>query len=57
MNEQQAKAALKEALKEWMDDKFASFGKWTFMAVGTFFFGLVVYALLALNGWHRLPPH
>lgn len=27
------KSALKEALKEWMDDKYAEFGKWSFHAI------------------------
>lgn len=53
--EQQAeiKAALKAALKEWLDDKFAEFGRWS---MGAFFAALlaaVVAFILHMNGWHK----
>jgi hypothetical protein len=55
INEDQAKAALKEALKEWMDDKFATFGKWSFAAIGIALVSMIVYFLLLSNGWTHIP--
>jgi hypothetical protein len=49
----ETKAALKEALKEWLDEKFATFGKWTFHAVGVAALGALTYFILTMNGWHR----
>lgn len=48
------KNAMKAALKEWLDDKFAEFGKWS--AVGIACMILVVFAYFALKfaGWS--PP-
>jgi len=50
----QLKAALKEALKEWLDQKFSEFGKWS--AIGIACMALVVATWLALKfaGWQ--PP-
>lgn len=49
----ETKAALKEALKEWLDEKYAELGKWTFR---TFLASLVFalgYFILFTNGWHK----
>jgi|HubBroStandDraft_1064217.scaffolds.fasta_scaffold687816_2 hypothetical protein len=53
MTDDQTKEAVKEAIKEWMDDKFSTFGKWTITTAGVVLFGWVIYGLLVLNGWHR----
>lgn len=47
------KQAVKEALKEWLNDQFAAFGKWTF--AGLFSAALVglVYFALTGAGWHK----
>lgn len=37
------KELIKEALKEWLDEKFAQFGKWTLKSLAAAFFGLVIY--------------
>lgn len=55
MDEDKVKEALKEALKEWMDDKYATFGKWTFRTLAGIALSALVYGLLALNGFSRLP--
>jgi hypothetical protein len=54
VDEDTAKQALKEALKEWMDEKFATFGKWSFSALATALVGALVYFLLLSNGWQRV---
>jgi hypothetical protein len=46
---EQTKAALKEALKEWLDDKFADVGRWT---VGGF-----AAAATAAGCWAILRSH
>lgn len=50
---QELKDIHKEALKEWMDEKFLLFGKW---AMGTFLaalFSAFMYFILTANGWHK----
>jgi hypothetical protein len=54
IEEEQAKQALKEALKEWMDEKFATFGKWSAASLGAALVGMLVYFLLLSNGWQRV---
>ena len=49
----QHKEEIKEAIKEWMDEKFATFGKWTLYSFATVVFGWVMYGLIMLSGWHR----
>ncbi len=45
------KSAVKEALKEWLDEKILTFGKWSLMTVTAAALAAVVYFILALNGW------
>ncbi len=47
------KAALKEAIKEWLDEKFAQFGRWTFFGFCSVAFAGMVYFILWANGWHK----
>lgn len=54
MSDQETKDALKEALKEWLDEKFAMFGKWSLSAIGAATLGLITYLLLIANGWHKV---
>lgn len=51
MSSQDEKEILKEALQEWMDGKFASFGRWSFYTLATLAFGAVIYFILITNGW------
>jgi hypothetical protein len=48
------KEILKEALKEWMDEKFALLGKWAFSAFGVALIGALTYFILWTNGWKPL---
>lgn len=34
MTHEEQKAIVKEALKEWLDEKFLAFGKWSLAAIG-----------------------
>lgn len=40
---EEEKQVVKDALKEWLDDKFLSFGKWSAAAVAASFLAAVVY--------------
>jgi hypothetical protein len=48
------KAAMKEGLKEWLDDKFASFGKWTLTSLACLVLAAFVWLILRSQGW--TPP-
>jgi hypothetical protein len=49
----EAKRIIKEALKEWMDDRFADFGRWSFGAIMAAVFAALTYFMLWANGWHK----
>ena len=49
------KEAVREALKEWLDEKFALVGKWTVNSVLAVLLAAVVYFVLAFNGWKHSP--
>lgn len=51
--DEQIKQAAKEAIKEFLDDKFVVFGKWSMGALAALFLAAIVYFILAANGWHR----
>lgn len=53
MSEQETKDALKEALKEWLDEKFAVFGKWTAAGIAVAALGALAWLILTMNGWHK----
>jgi len=48
------KAALKDAIKEWMDAKFADLGRWTLHGVLVAAIGALAYFILTTHGWK--PP-
>ena len=53
IDEAKLKEAMKEALKEWLDARFAEFGKW---ALGSLIAALMVgfiYFILWADGWHK----
>jgi hypothetical protein len=47
------KAAFKEAAREWLDNKFAEFGKWSAMAIAAAALVALIYFILKLNGWNH----
>ena len=50
------KAAAKEAIKEWLDEKFATFGKWSLTTLAALGLAALVYFILLANGWKAPPP-
>lgn len=49
-NNEEHKKIIKEAIKEWLDEKAADFGKWTLKYLGTLVFGALIYFLVS-HGW------
>lgn len=49
------KEAVREALKEWLDEKFTMVGKWTVNSVLAVALAGLVYFVLAWNGWKHSP--
>ena len=47
------KQALKEALKEWLDERFAVLGKWSFGTMAAIALAALTYFVLQINGWHK----
>jgi len=45
----ESKEAIKEALQEWLDKQFATFGKWTLAGLLSAALAGAVY--LAMHGW------
>lgn len=53
LNRNEQKAMLKEAIREWLDDQFAAFGRWTFYGMLSAAFGGLVYLALRGQGWTK----
>jgi hypothetical protein len=49
LSKDDVKEALKEAHKEWLDDKFAAFGRWTFWALVAMLFGALIHFVVWLK--------
>lgn len=47
------KAIVKEAISEWLDAKYAQFGKWTLHGILAAAVGWLGYLVLIANGWHK----
>lgn len=47
------KQLIKEAIKEWCDEQFALFGKWSLRAIAAAALGAIGYFILTTQGWHR----
>lgn len=53
LSDEQIKDAAKEAFREFLDEKFATFGKWSLGGLAAAFLVAVTYFILIMNGWHR----
>jgi hypothetical protein len=47
----EVKAAMKEALHEWLDKQWAYMGKWTFGGIASTALGALVYAYFKTHGF------
>lgn len=54
VEDEKIKEALKQALKEWLDEKFAAFGRWTFKGILAAMIFAAAYFFLITHGWK--PP-
>ncbi|HEX3643027.1 MAG TPA: hypothetical protein VHV10_17215 [Ktedonobacteraceae bacterium] len=45
------KQVVKEALKEWLDEKFMEFGKWTISGIAALVLAAIAYMILITHGW------
>lgn len=55
LEEQKAydKSVVKEALKEWLDEKFMEFGKWSIAGLSAAGLVAVLWLILAAQGYHK----
>jgi hypothetical protein len=53
MSEQDIKEALKQAIKEWMDEKVLLFGKWSLGTIASAGVFALAYFILSVNGFHK----
>lgn len=53
IGDDELKRIVKEAIKEWMTDQFAAFGRWSFLGIAAAGLGLLGLAILSANGWHK----
>ena len=51
LDRDEQKAIVKEAIKEWLNEQFASFGMWTFKGILAAAFAGACYLWLAGHGW------
>jgi len=49
------KQAFKEAAKEFLQEIYMSFGKWSLRAIGAALVVMLIYLFLTMNGWQHIP--
>lgn len=52
----EVKLAMKDAIKEWLDERFAEFGRWTMNAILAALFAALIYFIAYQNGWRHIGP-
>lgn len=45
------KAAIKEAIQEWLDKQFTTLGKWTLKGLASAALAVFIYLYAAAHGW------
>lgn len=53
MRDAETKRIIKEAIREWLNEQFAKFGKWSFYGIISLATVAVLYTTLVANGWHK----
>lgn len=54
LTKEEAKAVAKEALKEWMDERFMELGRWSLHLIFVALAAAAAYVILRSSGWQ--PP-
>lgn len=49
-DEMELKKIMKSAIKEWMDERFAAFGKWTATGLAVAALGVLTWLIIQMNG-------
>jgi hypothetical protein len=52
-DEEMQKRLIKEAFKEWLDDKVLRFGWFSLATIATLAVGALFYFILISQGWHK----
>lgn len=52
---EEMKAIMKDALKEWLDEKLMQFGRWSLTGIGCMALVVLTYMALKFAGWN--PPN
>ena len=53
MSDETTKAAVKEAVKEWLNEQMSSLGWFSMKALLAMFVSGIVWLALVSNGWHK----
>lgn len=53
MRDADMKRLIKEAIREWLDEQFAKFGRWSLYTVLALATASILYLSLSANGWHK----
>lgn len=53
MDRDEMKSIMKEAIKEWMDERYADFGRWSFFGIAAGALGWLAFAIMTAQGWHK----
>lgn len=53
LDKNETKEAVKEAIREWLDEKYSTFGKWSLHGLLAMVMAGVVYLFMISNGWHK----
>lgn len=53
LNKEELKEVFKLALKEWLDDKFTQFGKWSAYTIAAAVMGACVYFVFWVEGFKK----
>ena len=49
-DEEAMKKIMKQAVQEWLDSKFSTFGNWTAMGIGAAALALLAWGIIQMNG-------
>lgn len=53
LKEEELKKVTKQAIKEWLDEQFIIFGKWSLVSLFAAGLAALTYFILWSNGWHK----
>lgn len=53
LDKEELKEALKDAMREWLDEKYSQFGKWTLHGLLAMAVAVLTLVTLVSQGWHK----